>query len=161
LGNTSEFRSEVGSEISYYVIYGPAIDKVVAGYRALTGTAPLFPKWAYGFWQCREHYASEKEKLDAAEGFRRRHIPVDLIIQDWQYWGKWGWGAYQFDPVAYPDPEGMIKTLHQLNFHYMISVWQDPKGAVLKDLTEHHALSTIPDTSTSSILKHGISGGSI
>ena len=59
LGNTSTFRSEVGNKISYYFIYGPNLDHVVAGYRVLTGTAPLFPKWAYGFWQCREHYASQ------------------------------------------------------------------------------------------------------
>jgi len=138
LGNTSVFRSEVGNEISYYFIYGPNLDKVVDGYRTLTGTAPMFPKWAYGFWQCREHYASQAETLDAAEGFRSRHIPVDLIIQDWQYWGKWGWGSYQFDPTAYPDPAGMIKQLHELNFHYMISVWADPKGEVLDDLAKHH-----------------------
>ena len=138
MGNTSVLRSEVGNDISYYLIYGPSLDKVVAGYRTLTGTAPMFPKWAYGFWQCREHYASQEETLDAAEGFRSRHIPVDLIVQDWQYWGKWGWGAYQFDPTAYPDPAGMIKKLHDLNFHYMISVWADPKGEVLDELAKHH-----------------------
>ena len=138
MGNTSAFRSEVGNDISYYFIYGSSLDNVVAGYRMLTGTAPMFPKWAYGFWQCREHYGSQQETLDAAEGFRSRHIPVDLIVQDWQYWGKWGWGAYQFDPTAYPDPAGMIKKLHELNFHYMISVWADPKGEVLDELAKHH-----------------------
>jgi alpha-D-xyloside xylohydrolase len=140
MDNTTVFRSEVGNEISYYFIYGPNIDKVVAGYRLLTGAAPLFPKWAYGFWQCREHYSSQKQLLDAAEGFRNRHIPVDLIVQDWQYWGKWGWGAYQFDPTAYPDPAQMIKTLHQENFHFMISVWQNPKGEVLDELAKHHGV---------------------
>jgi len=144
LGNTTVFRSEVGKEISYYFIYGPSLDKVVAGYRQLTGTAPLFPKWAYGFWQCREHYSSQEEILNAAEGFRSRHIPVDLIVQDWQYWGKWGWGAYQFDPAAYPNPAEMIKKLHQLDFHFMISVWPDPKGEVLDELTKHHGV--IDDT---------------
>jgi alpha-D-xyloside xylohydrolase len=144
LGNTSTLRSEVGNKISYYFIYGPSLDRVVAGYRVLTGTAPLFPKWAYGFWQCREHYASQQETLEAAEGFRSRHIPVDLIVQDWQYWGKWGWGAYQFDPTAYPDPAEMIKKLHQLDFHYMISVWADPKGETLDDLAKHHGV--IDDT---------------
>jgi len=138
MGNTSVFRSEVGNDISYYFIYGPNLDKVVAGYRTLTGTAPMFPKWAYGFWQCREHYGSQQETLDAAEGFRSRQIPVDLIVQDWQYWGKWGWGAYQFDPTAYPDPAAMIKKLHDLNFHYMISVWADPKNEVLDELAKHH-----------------------
>jgi len=144
LGTTSVFRSEAGKEISYYFIYGPNLDKVVSGYRLLTGTAPLFPKWAYGFWQCREHYSSQQETLDAAEGFRSRHIPVDLIVQDWQYWGKWGWGAYQFDPAAYPDPAGMLQKLHQLDFHYMISVWADPKGEVLDELAKHHGV--IDDT---------------
>ena len=140
LGNTSMLRSETGSQISYYFIYGPDLNQVTAGYRVLTGTAPMFPKWAYGFWQCREHYATQQETLDAAEGFRSRHIPVDLIIQDWQYWGKWGWGAYQFDPTAYPDPAAMIKQLHDLNFHYMISVWPGPKGEVLDDLAKHHGV---------------------
>jgi alpha-D-xyloside xylohydrolase len=140
LGNTTVFRSEAGSDINYYFIYGPSIDKVLAGYRVLTGAAPLFPKWAYGFWQCREHYSSQEQILDAAKEFRSRHIPVDLIIQDWQYWGKWGWGAYQFDPIAYPDPAQMIKTLHQLNFHYMIAVWQDPKGEVYDELEKHHGI---------------------
>ena len=144
LGDTSVFRSEVGRAISYYFIYGPGIDRVVAGYRQLTGSAPLFPKWAYGFWQCREHYSSQAEILDAAEGFRSRHIPVDLIVQDWQYWGKWGWGAYQFDPVAYPDPAEMIKKLHQRDIHFMISVWADPKGEVLDELAKHHGV--IEDT---------------
>ena len=144
MDDTTVFRSEVGNEISYYFLYGPNIDKVVAGYRSLTGVAPLFPKWAYGFWQCREHYSSQKQLLDAAEGFRSRHIPVDLIVQDWQYWGKWGWGAYQFDPTAYPDPAEMIKKLHQQDFHFMISVWQNPKGEVLDELAKHHGV--IDDT---------------
>lgn len=144
LGNTTTFRSEVGREINYYFIYGPDLNRVVAGYRSLTGAAPLFPRWAYGLWQCREHYSSQRQTLDAAEGFRSRNIPVDLIIQDWQYWGKWGWGAYQFDPTAYPDPAAMIRKLHQMNFHYMISVWPDPKGEVLNDLAKHHGV--IDDT---------------
>jgi alpha-D-xyloside xylohydrolase len=144
LQDASVFRSEVGKGIDYYFIYGPDLDKVVAGYRQLTGAAPLFPKWTYGFWQCREHYSSQDQTLQAAEGFRSRHIPVDLIIQDWQYWGKWGWGSYQFDPVAYPDPVAMISKLHQLNYHYMISVWQDPKSFLLEDLKQHHGV--IDDT---------------
>lgn len=138
--DTTVFRSEVGNSISYYFIYGPNLNDVVAGYRSLTGAAPLFPKWAYGFWQCREHYSSQEQLLNAAEGFRSRHIPVDLIIQDWQYWGKWGWGAYQFDPTAYPDPEQMIKTLHQQHFHFMISVWPNPKGEVFDELSKHHGI---------------------
>ncbi len=87
LGDSSTFRSDYGQAIDYTVFYGPALDDVIAAYRAATGPAPLWPKWAFGLWQCRERYSSSKHLLDTAAEFRRRGIPVDLIIQDWQYWG--------------------------------------------------------------------------
>ena len=131
VGHSTVFRSEVGDAIDYYFFYGPEIDDVVASFRLATGTAPLFPKWAYGFWQCRERYSSQEQILAAAAEFRKRQIPVDLIVQDWQYWGKQqGWGAYQFDETRYPDPAAMIKTLHDENIKYMISVWSNPNGDV-------------------------------
>lgn len=73
-------------------------------YRDLTGPAPLLPRWAYGFWQCRERYASQQQILDTAAEFRTRKIPVDVLVQDWQYWGKYGWNAMKFDETHYPDP---------------------------------------------------------
>ncbi len=130
LGNTTTFRSEVGDAIDYYFFYGPTADEVVAGYRDATGDAPLFPKAAYGFWQCRERYSSQSQILDAAAQFRARNIPVDYIVQDWQYWGSHGWGAYQWDASNYPDPAGMISQLHADHFKYMISVWSNPEGIV-------------------------------
>jgi alpha-D-xyloside xylohydrolase len=143
LGNLTTFRSEVGDAIDYYFFYGPELDDVVANFRLATGAAPLFPKWAYGFWQCRERYSSQDQLLAAAAEFRKRQIPVDLIIQDWQYWGKYGWGAYQFDETKYPDPAAMIKTLHDENIKYMISVWSDPAGEVQDELRKIDAL--VPD----------------
>jgi len=140
LGGTTVFRSKTGEDINYYFIYGPSIESVVAGYRLLTGDAPLFPKWAFGFWQSREHYSSQKQILHAAAGFRARHIPVDLIIQDWQYWPKGEWGAYQFSRRRYPDPAEMVKKLHKMHFHFMVSVWPDPKGPVRDALANHHGL---------------------
>jgi alpha-D-xyloside xylohydrolase len=134
LGNTTTFRSEVGDAIDYYFFYGSTADEIIAGYRMATGDAPLFPKAAYGFWQCRERYSSQTQMLAAASEFRSRRIPVDYIVQDWQYWGSHGWGAYEWDLRAYPDPTNMIAELHTNNFKYMISVWSNPGGIVGKAL---------------------------
>ncbi|MGO8764663.1 MAG: TIM-barrel domain-containing protein, partial [Limisphaerales bacterium] len=138
LGNTTTFRSEVGDAIDYYFFYGPTADQIVAGYRQATGDAPLFPKAAYGFWQCRERYSSQEQILDAAALFRADQIPVDFIVQDWQYWGNHGWGAYQWDLSHYPDPTNMIAELHTNHFKYMISVWSNPSGTV------GHVLASMP-----------------
>jgi alpha-D-xyloside xylohydrolase len=121
--NLTGFRSQVGGAIDYYFFYGPDPNTVIAEYRTLTGAAPLFPKWAYGFLQCRERYSSQAQLLDAAAGFRARKIPVDGIIQDWQYWGKYGWNAMRFDEEHYPAPKEMIEQLHGENLQFLISVW--------------------------------------
>ena len=134
LGNTTTFRSEVGDAIDYYFFYGPTADQIIAGYRQATGDAPLFPKAAYGFWQCRERYSSQSQMLEAAGQFRSNQIPVDFIVQDWQYWGNHGWGAYEWDLKNYPDPTNMIAELHTNHFEYMISVWSNPSGIVGKAL---------------------------
>ena len=138
LGDATSFRSQVGNAIDYYFFYGPSADEIIAGYRQATGDAPLFPKAAYGFWQCRERYSSQAQMLAAASEFRARQIPVDFIVQDWQYWGNHGWGAYQWDLSHYPDPTNMIAELHTNHFKYMISVWSNPQGIVGK------ALSSMP-----------------
>lgn len=121
--DTTEFRSEAGGAVDYYFLYGPQLDRVIQEYREMTGPAPLLPRWAYGFWQCRERYSSQQQILDTAAEFRKRQIPVDVIVQDWQYWGKYGWNAMRFDESEYPDPAKMMSELQQLNFHMVISVW--------------------------------------
>jgi alpha-D-xyloside xylohydrolase len=117
------FRSEVGQAIDYYFFYGPDLNRVISEYRQLTGEAPLFPKWAYGYWQCRERYHSQQEILDTAAEFRKRQIPVDALVQDWQYWGKYGWNAMKFDEASYPQPKEMLDQLHANDMHMMISIW--------------------------------------
>ena len=117
------FRSEVGQAIDYYFFYGPQLNQVISEYRQLTGEAPLFPKWAYGYWQCRERYHSQQEILDTAAEFRKRKIPVDALVQDWQYWGKYGWNAMKFDEDHYPQPKQMLSQLHAEDLHLMISIW--------------------------------------
>ncbi|OIQ95015.1 alpha-xylosidase BoGH31A precursor [mine drainage metagenome] len=140
LGNTTVFRSDCGEAVDYTVFYGPKLDDVVAGYRAATGQAPLWPKWAYGFWQCRERYSSQQQLLDTAAEFRKREIPMDLIVQDWQYWGNHGWGAYEWDESHYPNPPRLLKGLHDMNVKFMISVWCNPQGQTHADLKTNNML---------------------
>jgi alpha-D-xyloside xylohydrolase len=120
---TTTFRSEVGQAVDYYFFYGPELNRVISDYRRLTGAAPLFPKWAYGYWQCRERYHSQQEILDTAAEFRKRKIPIDVIVQDWLYWGKYGWNAIKFDEEHYPRPKEMLDRLHASDLHMLISVW--------------------------------------
>ena len=112
--------SEVADVLDYYFIYGPDFDKIVASYRDLTGQAPLFGKWAYGFWQCKNRYKSQDEILGVAKKYRELHIPVDNIVQDWFWWNRKGEFVFNKN---YPDPKGMIDQLHSENFHLMISIW--------------------------------------
>jgi alpha-D-xyloside xylohydrolase len=116
--------SEVGSGIDYYFVYGPDLDSVVAGYREITGRAPMMPRWAFGLWQSRERYRTADESLDVVAEFRRRRIPLDTIVQDWQYWPEDQWGSHHFDASRFPDPEDWIRTIHdEYRARLMISVW--------------------------------------
>ena len=142
--NTMAFRSQVGKAVDYYFFYGPKPSEVVAEYRNFTGAAPLLPRWAYGFWQCRERYSSQQQILDTAAEFRKRKIPVDVLVQDWQYWGKYGWNAMRFDESEYPDPAQMMSKLHQENLHLVISVWAKfgAQTAVNHEMEDAHLVLT-------------------
>ncbi len=118
------FWSEVADQIDYYFISGDSMDEVISGYRTVTGKAPVMPKWAMGFWQSRQRYTNQEELLNVVREYRKRNIPFDNIVLDWQYWPIDKWGDHQFDATRFPDPEGMIKSLHDdLNARIMISVW--------------------------------------
>ena len=134
-GNETVFRSPNAKSLDYVVFYGKNADEVISSYRNLSGTVPMLPLWAYGFWQCRERYTSGKHLVQTIEEFRNRNLPVDVIVQDWQYWGKHGWGVPQFDTTNYPNPAQFIKRLHDLNAHFSISVWEnlDKKSEVAKE----------------------------
>ncbi len=120
--NTSLW-SEVADGEDYYFVYGPALDQVVAGFRQLTGQASLMPEWAFGLWQSRDRYETDQQSLDVVKEYRRRAIPFDNIVQDWQYWKRNAWGSHEFDANRFPDPVGWLKALHALHAHVMISVW--------------------------------------
>ena len=140
--NITAFRSEAGNAVDYYLLYGPQLNEVLHEYRDLTGAVPLLPRWAYGFWQCRERYSSQQQILDTAAEFRLRKIPVDVFVQDWRYWGKYGWNAMRFDEQDYPDPSLMIAQLHQEQIHLVASVWPKfgPETAVDQDMKKEHLI---------------------
>lgn len=116
--------SDVADQIDYYFIHGKDLDEVVSGYRTVTGKAPMMPKWAMGFWQSREHYNSQDEVLSTVKKFRQKQFPLDNIVQDWFYWKEDQWGSHEFDPARFPDPDAMVKQLHNdLHARIMISVW--------------------------------------
>jgi alpha-D-xyloside xylohydrolase len=116
--------SDVGDNVDYYFIAGNSMDNVIAGYRDLTGQAPMYGKWAYGYWQSKEHYEDRQELLSIAAQYRKRKIPIDNIIQDWDYWdGQENWGQLYFAENKFPQPEDMIQKLHDMNYHIMISIW--------------------------------------
>jgi alpha-D-xyloside xylohydrolase len=148
-GDTSLW-SQVGEGVDYYFVYGPTPDQVIAGYRFLTGKATMLPQWVFGLWQSRQRYETAEQSLDVVKEFRKREIPFDNIVQDWQYWRADAWGSHEFDAKRFPDPEGWIKAIHDEHAHLMISVWgkfnpntdnakeMNAKGYLYQpDLTEH------------------------
>jgi alpha-D-xyloside xylohydrolase len=113
--------SSVADTIDYYFLYGPDFDPIIASYRELTGAAPMFGKWAYGYWQCKNRYASQAELLGIAHKYRDLHIPLDNIVQDWFWWNTMGEPV--FNDKFYPDPKGMMTELHDNHVHIMFSYW--------------------------------------
>ena len=116
------FSSPVASAVDYTVFIGSA-DEIIASYRELTGQAPPMPDWALGYIHCRERFHSSEEILQTARRFRREGLPLSMIVQDWQYWGKYGWNSMRFDEAFYPDPKALTDSLHQMGVRLMLSVW--------------------------------------
>ena len=114
---------EMQDEIDYYFVKGENIDKVISGYRTLTGKAQIMPKWAMGYWQSRERYSNQFELVSTLREFRERGIPVDNIVQDWQYWDDDKWGSHEFNVDRYPRPKEMVDSVHAMGGRFMISVW--------------------------------------
>ncbi len=115
-------RSPVSTGVDYTVFIGTP-DEIIATYRQLTGPAPLMPRWALGYIHCRERFHSSDEILQTAHRFQQEQMPVDVLVQDWQYWGKYGWNAMRFDEEHYPDPRALTDSLHRMGMRLMVSVW--------------------------------------
>ena len=115
--------SEMAKDMDYYFIAGENLDQVVSGYRTLTGKASLYPKWVLGFWQSRERYKTQDEIEGTLAEFRKRQIPIDNIVQDWNYWPENQWGSHKFEESRYPNPQQMLDNVHKMHGRFMISVW--------------------------------------
>ncbi len=123
--NNSKYAyiSESGTMVDYYFFYGPEFDRIIALYREATGEAPMFAKWTFGLFQSQDRYQSQAEVLSVKDNYRKNHIPIDCIVQDWFYWEPNVIGSHVMFPARYPDPKAMIDELHSANIHGMISIW--------------------------------------
>ncbi len=120
----TSFKSTVGDGIDYYFMYGGSADGVISKMRTLTGQAPMFPLWTFGFWQSRERYKSQNELTEVVRKYRALNVPIDGIIQDWQYWGNnYLWNAMDFLNPDFSDAKRMVNDVHNMNAHMIISIW--------------------------------------
>ncbi len=117
----TRWTSQVGDRVSFFVIAGSQTDEIYQGYRLLTGSTPMLPKAAYGFIQCKQRYRTQAEVMAVANGYRERHLPVDVLVVDWFYYSKMG--QMDFVPENWPDPAAMNQQLHAMGYQTMISVW--------------------------------------
>ena len=136
--------SEVADEIDYFFVSGANLDSLVSAYRQLTGTAPMYPKWAFGYMQSKQKYNTQDEIVSIVKGFRERKFPLDLIVQDWQYWPDGEWGQKSFNRKNYPNPARMVSDIHDMNAEIMISIWPNmTKGTPdQRELAGIHGLFT-------------------
>nr|WP_315153416.1 TIM-barrel domain-containing protein [uncultured Flavobacterium sp.] len=144
--NETSFKSIVGDGVDYYFMYGGNADGVIAQMRELTGKAPMFPLWTYGFWQSRERYKSQNELVNVVKKYRELGVPLDGIIQDWQYWGNnYLWNAMDFLNPDFSDPKRMTEEVHALNAHMIISIWSSfgPQTKPYKEMDQKGMLFNI------------------
>lgn len=142
----TSFESNVADCIDYYFMYGGNADGVIAEMRQLTGEVPMFPLWTYGYWQSRERYKSQEELLEVVHKHRELGVPLDGIIQDWQYWGNnYLWNAMDFLNPTYHNPQQMIDEVHKQNAHIIISIWSSfgPQTRPYRELNQDNMLFNI------------------
>ena len=144
----TSFKSDVGDCIDYYFMYGGNADGVIACMRDLTGQAPMFPLWTFGYWQSRERYKSQDELVGVVRKYRELGVPLDGIIQDWQYWGSnYLWNAMEFLNADFYNPQKMIDDVHGMNAHIIISIWNS-FGPETKQYRELSAIGALMDFQT-------------
>ncbi len=133
------FTSEAGQGIDYYFMYGGSADGVIAQMRHLTGDVPMFPLWTYGYWQSKERYKTAAETESIVDQYRALQVPLDGIIQDWQYWGSnYLWNAMDFLSEDFATGPQLIKNVHAKHAHFMISIWASfgPQTQQFRELNE-------------------------
>lgn len=140
-------------QLDFFILLGPDFDRLVAHFRKLTGKAAPLPDWALGYIQSKEHYHSQAEVLAVANEYRKRDVPLAMIVQDWKYWPDGQWGQKSFDHSRYPDPSGLVSELHEQSVRLMISLWPNSapgcpnhkelhdRGLLLADGSTYNAFS--------------------
>lgn len=140
---STSFKSDVGDCIDYYFMYGGNADGVIARMRDLTGQVPMFPLWTFGYWQSKERYKSQDELVGVVKKYRELGVPLDGIIQDWQYWGNnYLWNAMEFLNADFNNPQKMVDDIHNMHAHMIISIWNSfgPETKQYKELDKIGAL---------------------
>jgi alpha-D-xyloside xylohydrolase len=161
LNNSTNFVSDVGQRVSFFVVAGKTYDEIYEGYRLLTGDTPMLPKSAYGYIQCKQRYKSQAEILAVAKGYRDRHLPIDDLVIDWFTYTKMG--QMDMDPAAWPDPAEMNKELHAMNFHVMISVWPRfvPESRFYDTIKKNDWFEKLADGTPTNGLPYDLAGSDI
>jgi len=153
-GNTQfKYVSESSKMVDYYFFYGPDFDRMINLYRDATGKAPMFPKWSFGLFQSQDRYKSESEILTVADNYRKNHIPIDAIVQDWYYWDPLPIGSHMMNPERYPHPKQMVDALHKENIHAMISIWP-VFGKNTKDFDDLKSKNFLTDITWDNVVTH-------
>ncbi|MBR1548602.1 MAG: DUF5110 domain-containing protein [Prevotella sp.] len=146
--NQMLLSSEVGDAVDYYFMLGGSVDGNIGEMRALSGQVPMFPLWTYGYWQSKERYKSSKELLDVLHRYRKEQVPLDGIIQDWQYWGSnYTWNAMDFLHDDFLNGKKMINEVHRQKAHFMISIWAS-FGPMTQQYRELDSLGLLYDFQT-------------
>ena len=125
-GKGFSMQLEAAKQIDYYFIKGDRMEDIVEGYRYLTGRVQMLPLYAFGYIQSKERYVSSDDLVNTLKEYRRRHVPVDMIVQDWNYWPE-GWGYMKMNRKYYPDPKALADSIHSLNAKLMVSIWPNPQ----------------------------------
>lgn len=128
-GGSSFVELEAAKEIDYYFMKGCTMDKVIGQYRLLTGECPMLPRYIFGYIQSKERYASSKEIIDVVAEYRRRQVPLDVIVQDWNYWPDGQWGYMKMNPKYYPNLKNLTDSVHAMNAKLMVSIWPNPTNS--------------------------------
>lgn len=135
--NAYTMQIEAAKELDYYFIKGDDMNDIASGYRFLTGPVTLPPRYVFGYTQSKERYVSSDDIINTLREYRRRNVPIDMIVQDWNYWPE-GWGYMKMNPEYYPDPKALADSVHAMNAKLMVSIWPNPQYCPEeKDFREH------------------------
>ena len=125
-GFETTLEMEAANTVDYYFIKGAMPENVVEGYRYLTGNVAMMPRYMFGYVQSKERYVSSEDIVNTLKEYRRRHVPIDVIVQDWNYWPQ-GWGYMKMNREFYPDPKALADSVHAHDAKLMVSIWANPQ----------------------------------